>query len=67
MGLIMSGRARRPNQRAFMRILQAFGASSPFVVSSDGVVDPSAMNGVMAGLSLSTFAMLLYKSTVCCA
>ena len=33
----MSGRARRPNQRAFIRILHASGASSPFASSSDEV------------------------------
>ena len=34
-GFTMSGRARRPNHNAFIRILQAFGAGSPRAPSPD--------------------------------
>ena len=63
-GLMMSGRASLPNQRAFIKILHAFGANSPLVSSSSMVMDPSGGNGVAACLSLVTPVIDLYKSTV---
>ena len=63
-GLIMSGRANRPSHRAFIRILHAFGASSPFASSSSMETEPSETNGVAACLRLLTLVMDLYKSTV---
>ena len=64
MGLIISGCANRPSHRAFIKILHAFGASSPFASSSSMEAEPSGTNGVAAGLRLLTLVMDLYKSTL---
>ena len=55
----MSGLASRPSHNAFMRILHAFGASSPLTSSSAAVMDPSGTKGVDACFSSSTLAMVL--------
>ena len=54
MGLMISGRANRPSHRAFIKILHAFGASSPFASSSSMETEPSGTNGVAACLRLLT-------------